>query len=139
MVGQKDLSPVETLKNGKEFSSVRNARCYAKTETHTLSIMRAEDSEVKLTGVGIIASKKVGNAVIRNKVRRRFREIARHHKPEIEGLRMVIFAFDTAGMATYSKLESDFLNALKRAKKRLHASSSQKPILPVRNEVFSDT
>jgi ribonuclease P protein component len=125
MAERKDLSPVETLKSGKEFSEVRSNRCCSKARTHILFVMRAANSEISKGEAGIIASKKVGNAVIRNKVRRRFREILRHHKSEIAGLKVVIFAFDAAGTSSYEGLESEFLSNLRRANARMHAKHAR--------------
>ncbi|MFD2881876.1 ribonuclease P protein component [Paenibacillus rhizoplanae] len=41
--------------------------------------------------MGISVSKKVGNAVVRNRMRRLVKEIVRHHEPEIAGNLDIVF------------------------------------------------
>jgi len=65
---------------------------------------------------GFIASKKIGGAVLRNRVRRRLRETVRRHQHEIvEGAWVVTVARATAGRATYRELEDEWLRLAKRA------------------------
>jgi ribonuclease P protein component len=66
--------------------------------------------------VGLVTSKKVGNAVARNRVRRRLREIIRRHQHEvINGIWMVVIASARAAAATCSMLEDEWLRLAKRA------------------------
>lgn len=63
--------------------------------------------------VGIVVSKKVGKAVVRNKVRRRLREILRRtHLPPCE---LVVVAQPEAANASYAELLRDLTQALKKA------------------------
>jgi ribonuclease P protein component len=65
--------------------------------------------------LGLSVSKKVGNAVIRNGVKRRIREIFRLKLPEIHGERdFVISARPAAAEATYEQLEAEFEKALRK-------------------------
>jgi len=60
--------------------------------------------------LGITVSTKVGKAVIRNRVRRRLREIYRLHEASIaRGYDLVIVARVKSPYATYKQLERDFL------------------------------
>jgi len=60
--------------------------------------------------LGITVGTKVGNAVVRNKVRRRLKEIYRLHEPEIRrGFDLVIVARVKSRDAAYRQLEVDFL------------------------------
>ena len=55
-------------------------------------------------------STKVGKAVVRNKVRRRLKEIYRLHESEMRrGFDLVIVARMKSPSATYQQLEKDFL------------------------------
>lgn len=57
------------------------------------------------TRFGFVTAKRVGNAVIRNRVRRRLREIVRTQLGQIDpGWDVVISARDNAGAATYAEL-----------------------------------
>lgn len=66
---------------------------------------------------GLITSKKAGNAVTRNLLRRRFREIIRKwgdHLPEKN--RVVTIARWRASQATFQELEADWIKTAKRLK-----------------------
>jgi ribonuclease P protein component len=66
--------------------------------------------------IGIIASRKVGAAVARNRARRRIREIFRKHQPEIkDGIWLVTILSARATRATYEQLEDDWLRLARRA------------------------
>ncbi|HZK87391.1 MAG TPA: ribonuclease P protein component [Syntrophomonas sp.] len=66
---------------------------------------------------GIVTSKKVGNAVLRNQAKRRIRGIIRTHLPELKpGFDLVIVARYNIKDALYAALEKDFLNAIKKAR-----------------------
>jgi len=60
--------------------------------------------------LGITVSTKVGKAVVRNKIRRRLKEIYRLHEPELRrGYDVIIVARVKSRYATYQQLEADFL------------------------------
>ncbi len=65
-------------------------------------------------GVGFTASKKVGNAVARNRAKRRLREIARIVLPEYAqpGTDYVLIARKTTGTRPWKALESDLKKVL---------------------------
>ncbi|WP_117238513.1 ribonuclease P protein component [Thermus sediminis] len=63
--------------------------------------------------VGIVVSKKVGKAVVRNKVKRRLREILRRlHLPKAH---LLLVASPEAREATYAELFQDVVRALKKS------------------------
>ena len=65
---------------------------------------------------GFITSRKVGGAVMRNRVRRRLREIVRRHQHEvIDGAWIVTIASARAARARYGVLEDEWLRLSKRA------------------------
>ncbi len=68
---------------------------------------------------GIIVTKKVGNAVVRNRLRRRVRELIRAHGDSLaDGYRVVILIRYRANFATYEQMEQDFLKCLRRLPSR---------------------
>jgi ribonuclease P protein component len=66
--------------------------------------------------VGLVTSKRVGGAVMRNRVRRRLREIVRRHQHALgSGLWLVVIARPAAASASSAALEDEWLRLLKRA------------------------
>lgn len=66
--------------------------------------------------LGISASQKIGNAVVRNKAKRLARELFRHHRPLI-GIDIVIIPRREMVDAPWRNLEADYRDALKRIEK----------------------
>jgi ribonuclease P protein component len=65
---------------------------------------------------GFVVSKAVGNAVIRNRVKRRLRHLAREHIQTLPGSAvLVVRALPAAGLASYDDLAADLTGALSRA------------------------
>jgi ribonuclease P protein component len=66
--------------------------------------------------VGVITSRRLGGAVVRNRVRRRLREIVRRHQHQLrEGFWLVLVARQDAATAAYSVLEHELLHLARRA------------------------
>jgi ribonuclease P protein component len=80
---------------------------------------------------GLITSKKVGIAVLRNQTRRRLREIIRQHLAEIApGWHWVVIARWKAPQLSLAELEKDWLHLARRAGILLRPPSSPPPIPP---------
>jgi ribonuclease P protein component len=71
--------------------------------------------------LGLSAPRRVGNAVQRNRVRRRMREIFRRHRSALppRPLRIVVNLRASAADAGFAELSQDFLSAVARACSRL--------------------
>ncbi len=81
-----------------------------------------KENDAQRSRIGFTVSRKVGNAVIRNRVRRRLREILRTHPDHlISGYDFVVIAFSRAATAPFSALEKELLWLLQKA--RLSTSS----------------
>ena len=65
---------------------------------------------------GFVTSGRLGGAVVRNRVRRRLREIVRRHQHELRpGFWFVIIARHEAATASYGTLEDEWLRLGRRA------------------------
>lgn len=65
---------------------------------------------------GFVTSRRIGNAVVRNRVRRRLREIVRKHQGDVRrDLWIVTIARPAAARATSRELEDEWLRLAKRA------------------------
>ena len=109
-----------TVGKGKEERLTRSSQFAAvfkqgKFWADDLMIIRAMPNGLGWSRFGIVASKKVGNAVIRNRVRRLLREAIRL-TPVKAGWDVVIIAREGAAGAHYRDIEPAFIKLLSRAK-----------------------
>ena len=73
-------------------------------------------NQTSVTRVGFTVSRKVGGAVVRNRVRRRLRALVQAHQALLgEGIDYVIVAFPDAAQATFAALEEDLTWVLRRS------------------------
>jgi len=85
------------------------------------TLQRAPDAPARF---GFVVSRKIGNAVTRNRVKRRLRAIVRSHIAEVaRGYDVIFIARPGAGDAGYASLDSAALHLLQLA--RLISSSSE--------------
>jgi len=72
-------------------------------------------TEVGEAKIGLITSRRVGGAVVRNRVRRRFREIVREARPHLKrGIWLALIARKSASEASYETLRAEWLYLAKR-------------------------
>ncbi len=101
------------LKHACEFARVKAAGTSQAGKFLVLGVFRAEnESEFRY---GLITGRKVGNAVVRNRIRRRLREVIRAHRAEIgPGWHFVVIGRWKAPQAGLKELETDWLRLAKR-------------------------
>jgi ribonuclease P protein component len=111
-----------TLTFGKEKRLTRTmefARVREKGKVYRgdlLTIGMAIDEETSGFRAGFITSRKVGAAVVRNRLRRRLRDIVRRHQRELRsGIWIVMIARPAAALSSYGALEDEWLRLAKRA------------------------
>ena len=64
---------------------------------------------------GIVTSRRIGTAVVRNRVRRRLREIVRHARPGMrDGVWLVVVAKPNAARATFAVLREEWAQLARR-------------------------
>ena len=84
-----------------------------KKRVERLCIIFSLPNELDRRRLGIIASKKIGNAVARNRVKRRIREIFRHIKHHMEpALDIVVISGKDMAKLPYRVIEKKLSNAL---------------------------
>ena len=67
--------------------------------------------------LGVVTSKKIGGAVVRNRARRLLRESFRQHQHEFsQPVELVLVARNSIAGKSFAAVEKDFLAALKRAR-----------------------
>ena len=109
--GHTDIQTLGRLKKRSEFLFVRDGRYRAQGG---LVIQARENPEHKGIRVGFTATKKIGNAVTRNRAKRRLREVARKLLPEfgVAGTDYVFIARQNTCSRTFSDLVEDGKKAL---------------------------
>ena len=106
-------TPVCSLKGDRAFQRMRRGKAgHAK-----LLSLRWRGNRETCVRVGIVVSKKVGNAVVRNRVRRRLREALRALTDEgkvSRAIDLVVIARPVAADADYWQLKDALRYALKK-------------------------
>jgi len=102
------------LKLSRDFARVRAEGRTIRGALLTLGVLPV-DGEIAFR-VGLVTSKRVGRAVVRNRVRRQLREIVRRHQHALQsGFWLVVIARPAAATAGAAALEDEWLRLLKRA------------------------
>ena len=105
---------MESLKKNKEFKKVyENGKSYA---TRNLVIYCLNYEKGKKNRYGLSVSKKIGNAVVRNKLKRRLREIIREFEKEKEfkGYDVIFIARKPVVKIGYQNLRRDVKRLYKK-------------------------
>lgn len=80
--------------------------------THAASLVGTTD-----TRLGIVATTKIGNAVVRNRCKRLIREAFRRNKEKFpQGLDVVIICYKGMDQMSQSDIDQDMISAAKRIK-----------------------
>ena len=102
------------LTKASEYERVKRDGFTQRGKLLMLNVVAVENSAP--CRAGFIASRRIGGAVARNRVRRRLREIVRQHQRELrEGFWIVLIARSAAARASYSELEDEWLRLARRA------------------------
>ena len=101
----------ESLKKNSDFQNVyRNGKSYA----NKYLVMYVLENNKEINRLGISASKKVGNSVVRHRFARLVRESYRLHENIFNsGLDIVVVARKSAAFIGYSEIESALLHLAK--------------------------
>ena len=102
------------LTHRSEYERVKRDGITQRSKLMMLNVMPVESSG--LWRAGFVTSRRLGGAVVRNRLRRRLREIVRRHQHELrQGFWFVIVARYEAATANYGALEDEWLRLARRA------------------------
>ena len=105
---------VRRLKLSREFERVRKEGRAVRGGLLILSVLPVDGE--KRFRVGLITSRRVGEAVARNRVRRRLREIVRRNQQALKGgIWFVVIARRSAAQTDSATLEVEWLHLAQRA------------------------
>jgi ribonuclease P protein component len=97
-----------------EFTRVKHQGKTERGRLFLLGVLAHEDQAQ--FRVGFVTSKRIGGAVVRNRVRRRLREIVRTHQARLRrGFWLVLVAHPAAARATSAELTDEWLRLAERA------------------------
>ncbi|HKP93454.1 MAG TPA: ribonuclease P protein component [Chthoniobacterales bacterium] len=97
-----------------EFARVKGQGTTHRGRLLVLGAMKNKDE--KSFRAGFITPKHIGGAVVRNRVRRRLRDLVRTHQPRLRTeLWIVLIARAYAANATYQELKDEWLRLAERA------------------------
>ncbi len=103
-----DFSRARRLTRPAEFARVRTEGKAERGRLLVLGVVASDETQP--FRAGFITSRRVGGAVVRNRVRRRLREVVRRHQWEIRsGVWLVCIARPAAAQASYQALEDEWL------------------------------
>ena len=101
------------LKKSAEFQRVRALK---RSWAHPLLVLYVAPNDLEITRVGISVSKRIGKAVVRNRVKRLIREAVRGYLPSLPGGQDLVFiARAAAAESSYERISDAVAKLLGRA------------------------
>ncbi|MBC8349624.1 MAG: ribonuclease P protein component [Verrucomicrobia bacterium] len=105
------------IRKREEFQTVKQKGKRVRTNHFLAQLLIDDERPTAERRIGIIVTRRLGNAVKRNRAKRVFRELFRNHKEILpERSDLVVIPHSTFFSQPYSMLESDFLQTCKRFK-----------------------
>ena len=101
------------LRRNRDFQQVRRTGKYYASPLVVLAFLQ---NELDYSRFGFVVSKRAGNAVHRNKIKRRMREVIRQFIPRIKpGFDLVFVARQPIRQANYRQIQQSLTYLLKKA------------------------
>ena len=105
---------MESVKSSRRFKEIYAGGL---SKANSLLVLYKLENGLNVTRAGISVSGKVGGAVIRNRQKRRLKEILRHRDSAIiNGYDIIIIVRVKAADASYRELEESLMSLLKQQK-----------------------
>ena len=107
------LKKINRLKKRYQFNYVYKSGEHYSNEHIVLYVSPSKTKSIK---VGFAVTKKVGHAVVRNKIRRRLREIAKIQLPRLkQNYNIIVVAKENVTDASFDKLVLEFNKLISKA------------------------
>jgi ribonuclease P protein component len=111
------LAATQRLRRSTDFAAAVRGGRRAGRGAVVVHLLLDEPAQASTARAGFVVSKAVGNAVVRNKVRRRLRHLVRPRLAELPaGARLVVRALPAAAAASFERLGTDLDAALAAAR-----------------------
>jgi ribonuclease P protein component len=112
------LAAAQRLRRSTDFAAAIHGGRRIGRGTLVVHLLVDEPAQASTARAGFVVSKAVGNAVVRNRVRRRLRHLVRPRLAGLpDGARLVVRALPAAAEASYADLGTDLDTALDVARK----------------------
>lgn len=112
------------LQRPADFAILRK---YGRRWNHPLALLIAYQTDLPVSRFAFSASKRVGNAVVRNRAKRLLREAVRHHLTTISsGWDCLFVARSLTAQAEFSEVEEAVIQLLSRANVLDHEVRSER-------------
>lgn len=112
LAGSKGIKREQRLRKKSDFQGVYSS---GRSHSNRLLALRSLPNALGITRFGFVASKRLGKAVARNRIRRRLRESVRVMEIK-EGMDLVFIARNPAKDADFRQLQSAAADLLRRAR-----------------------
>jgi len=113
------MPPYDTIKKRRDFLRANRGKRYVTPGFILLASKRAgDDAQPRL---GITVTKKIGNAVIRNRMKRRFRALAQQMLPDLgqRGIDYILIGRAGGIEREFAEMRSDLKRGLKKVNGKL--------------------
>jgi ribonuclease P protein component len=98
------VAGLDMLRSPLDFRAIQSG---SRSRAHPLLILRYRRNELDRTRYGISTSRRIGPAVVRNRLRRRLRTVLRRLDPAIErGWDLLLIARADSGSATQAQMSA---------------------------------
>ncbi len=99
-----------SIKKNSEYRTIYNS---GSSKACGALVMYVADNDLDHNRIGISASKRIGNSVVRHTFCRKIREIFRlNNFQTVQGKDIIVVARNRAGSVSYEKLNQDYLKLL---------------------------
>ena len=112
------LTRAERIRRRPEFLTTQ--RCGSRTAGRYLTLVGRQNGRA-MSRLGVVASRRLGKAVARNRVKRRVRELFRHNKPNDMSLDLVVLPLREFLKTPFASLQDDYYRTLRRQLRSLRS------------------